>query len=62
MRCSKNGFKAYPDIFREDVDLQELARYIHLNPVRAKVVSDLKALRILFSNIGGTHELKLPVK
>ena len=31
-------------IFGEDVDLKQLVRYIHLNPIRAKVITDLKEL------------------
>ena len=29
----------------EDVYLKELVRYIHLNPLRAKIVKDLKELK-----------------
>jgi putative transposase len=38
----QNRFKSI--ICQEDAYLLELVRYIHLNPLRAKIVSDLKAL------------------
>jgi REP element-mobilizing transposase RayT len=38
----QNRFKSI--ICQEDVYLQELVRYIHLNPIRAKVVPDILAL------------------
>jgi len=31
-------------LWREDLYLLELVRYIHLNPLRARLVKDLKAL------------------
>lgn len=44
----QNRYKSI--ICQEDVYLKELVRYIHLNPVRAKLVQDLKALnRYLYS-------------
>jgi putative transposase len=39
----QNRYKSF--LCEEDVYLKELVRYIHLNPLRAKVVRDLKALR-----------------
>ncbi|MBU4001408.1 MAG: transposase, partial [Proteobacteria bacterium] len=38
----QNRFKSI--ICQEDAYLQELVRYIHLNPLRAKIVQDLNAL------------------
>ena len=38
----QNRYKSI--ICQEDAYLQELVRYIHLNPLRAKIVADLKAL------------------
>ncbi|MCD6296215.1 MAG: transposase, partial [Deltaproteobacteria bacterium] len=38
----QNRYKSI--ICQEDAYLQELVRYIHLNPLRAKIVVDLKAL------------------
>ena len=38
----QNRYKSI--ICQEDIYLRELVRYIHLNPLRAKVVSDIKAL------------------
>jgi len=38
----QNRYKSI--ICQEDVYLQELVRYIHLNPLRAKIVADLKEL------------------
>ena len=40
--CSRNRYKSI--ICQEDAYLQELVRYIHLNPLRQKVVTDLKEL------------------
>ncbi len=34
-------------ICQEDVYFKELVRYIHLNPLRAKIVSDIKGLNRL---------------
>jgi REP element-mobilizing transposase RayT len=39
----QNRYKSF--LCEEDVYLKELVRYIHLNPLRAKVVKDLKALK-----------------
>jgi hypothetical protein len=39
----QNRYKSF--LCEEDVYLKELVRYIHLNPLRAKVVKDLKGLR-----------------
>ena len=39
----QNRYKSF--LCQEDVYLKELVRYIHLNPLRAKVVKDLKSLR-----------------
>jgi hypothetical protein len=39
----QNRYKSF--LCEEDVYLKELLRYIHLNPLRAKVIKDLKALR-----------------
>ena len=39
----QNRYKSI--ICQEDVYLKELVRYIHLNPLRAKMVPDLKALK-----------------
>lgn len=38
----QNRYKSI--ICQEDIYLKELVRYIHLNPVRAKIVSDMKEL------------------
>jgi hypothetical protein len=38
----QNRYKSI--ICQEDAYLKELVRYIHLNPLRAKLVADLKAL------------------
>jgi putative transposase len=38
----QNRYKSF--LCEEDVYLKELVRYIHLNPLRAKIVKDLKAL------------------
>jgi REP element-mobilizing transposase RayT len=38
----QNRYKSI--LCQEDLYLKELVRYIHLNPMRAKLVSDLKAL------------------
>jgi hypothetical protein len=47
-RCRRNGQlfqNRYKSIIcQEDTYLKELLRYIHLNPVRAKMVADLTAL------------------
>ncbi|MCG2752597.1 MAG: hypothetical protein L6301_12190 [Desulfobacteraceae bacterium] len=40
--CSRTGVKSI--ICQENTCLQELARYIHLNPLRGKIVQDMKAL------------------
>ncbi len=39
----QNRYKSF--LCEEDVYLKELVRYIHLNPLRAKIVKDLKALK-----------------
>ena len=39
----QNRYKSF--LCKEDVYLKELVRYVHLNPLRAKVVKDLEALR-----------------
>jgi REP element-mobilizing transposase RayT len=39
----QNRYKSF--LCEEDVYLKELVRYIHLNPLRAKIVNDLKALK-----------------
>jgi hypothetical protein len=39
----QNRYKSF--LCEEDVYLKELVRYIHLNPLRAKIIKDLKALR-----------------
>ena len=39
----QNRYKSF--LREEDVYLKELVRYIHLNPLRAKIVEDLKALK-----------------
>ncbi len=39
----QNRYKSF--LCEEDVYLKELVRYIHLNPLRAKVVKDLEALK-----------------
>jgi REP element-mobilizing transposase RayT len=38
----QNRYKSI--LCQEDIYLLELVRYIHLNPIRAKLVSDIKAL------------------
>ena len=38
----QNRYKSF--LCEEEVYLEELVRYIHLNPLRAKVVKDLKEL------------------
>jgi hypothetical protein len=39
----QNRYKSF--LCEEDLYLKELVRYIHLNPLRAKIVKDLKALK-----------------
>jgi REP element-mobilizing transposase RayT len=39
----QNRYKSF--LCEEEVYLRELVRYIHLNPLRAKIVNDLKALK-----------------
>ena len=39
----QNRYKSF--LCEEDMYLKELVRYIHLNPLRAKIVKDLKALK-----------------
>lgn len=39
----QNRYKSF--LCEEDVYLKELVRYIHLNPLRAKIVKDIKALK-----------------
>ena len=39
----QNRYKSF--LCEEDVYLKELLRYIHLNPLRAKIVKDLQALK-----------------
>jgi len=40
----QNRYKSF--LCEEDIYLKELVRYIHLNPLRAKVLPDIKALRL----------------
>ena len=40
----QNRYKSF--LCEEEVYLKELVRYIHLNPLRAKIVKDLKELKI----------------
>jgi REP element-mobilizing transposase RayT len=40
----QNRYKSF--LCEEEIYLKELVRYIHLNPLRVKIVKDLKALRI----------------
>ena len=58
----QNRYKSI--ICQEDIYLRELVRYIHLNPLRAKVVSDITALNrykysghsALMSELGDVHK------
>lgn len=51
----QNRYKSI--LCQEDAYLLELVRYIHLNPIRAKLVSDIKALdKYVFSGHGVIRE------
>ncbi len=43
-RYDPNTYFNYPILCQEDTYLLELARYIHLNPIRARLVTDIKTL------------------
>ena len=44
LRFASTGRAGKSILCQEDIYLLELVRYIHLNPVRAKLVSDIKTL------------------
>ncbi len=52
----QNRYKSI--LCQEDAYLLELVRYIHLNPVRAKLVSDIKALDNYAFSGHGTGSVK----
>jgi putative transposase len=52
----QNRYKSI--ICQEDVYLKELVRYIHLNPIRAGIISEISELAAMYCHTSGNHIVK----